>query len=217
MPAETFKKKVEDFDDYIIRRERQILQNDYVPMIRDMILKQYDDDLVGVVTDRRSKTNPMFYRDDFKDALEDFEYVKPGDLRTTLVIPDMDNFPFSKGKLTIIKTILTGVIGTFAEVTADQYSALFGKIPIKEEPYDNTVPTKERIYLVRYTTELQQREYKVFKGPTLVRYPFSNMPPIRIFDPVNKFVEDSFESWVSEIVNRTIKEYAKKEQVADEL
>jgi len=217
MAVETLRKKVEDIDDYIIRRERQLLLSDYVPLIQKMILDQYDSDLVGIVTDRRSKTNPMFYRDEFKNALESFNYLKLGDLYTTVVIPDMDNFTFERGRLGIIKTILTGVIGTFVEVSGDQYIALFGKRPIKEAPYDNTVPYKERIYLVRYTMEIQQKEYKIFKGPTLVRYPFSNMPPIRIFDPANKFVQDNFELWINDIVKKAIDEYAKKEQVADEL
>ena len=217
MPAETFKKKVEDIDDYISKGERQVGLRDYIPLIQKMILDQYDSDLVGVVTDRRSRTNPMFYREEFKNALEDFNYLKTGDLSTTIVIPDMDNFPFEKGRLGIIKTVLTGVIGVFAEVTAEQYITLFGKRPIKEDPYDNTVSAKERVYLIRYTQELQRLEYKVFRGPTLVRYPFSNMPPIRIFDPANKFVEDNVELWTEEIVKIAIKEYAKKEQVEDEL
>ena len=215
MAVETLRKKVEDIDDYIIRRERQLLLSDYVPLIQKMILDQYDSDLVGIVTDRRSKTNPMFYRDEFKNALESFNYLKLGDLYTTVVIPDMDNFTFERGRLGIIKTILTGVIGTFVEVSGDQYIALFGKRPIKEAPYDNTVPYKERIYLVRYTMEIQQKEYKIFKGPTLVRYPFSNMPPIRIFDPVEKFVQDNFESWINDIVKIAVDEYAKKEQVKE--
>jgi hypothetical protein len=215
MAVQTLRKEVENMDDYIIKRERQLLLSNYVPLMQKMILDQYDSNLVGVVTDRRSKTNPMFYRDEFKNALESFNYLKFGDLYTTVVIPDMDNFPFERGRLGIIKVVLTGVVGTFVEVNTDQYVALFGKKPIREEPYDNTVQPKERIYLVRYTTEIQQKEYKIFKGPTLVRYPFSNMPPIRIFDPVEKFVQDNFESWINEIVKIAIDEYAKKEQVKE--
>jgi hypothetical protein len=215
MAVKTLRKEVEDMDDYIIKRERQLLLSDYVPLIQKMILDEYDSELVGVVTDRRSKTNPMFYRDEFKNALESFNYLKFGDLYTTVVIPDMDNFPFEKGRLGIIKAILTGVVGTFVEVNSDQYVALFGKKPIRQEPYDNTVQPKERIYLVRYTTEIQQKEYKVFKGPTLVRYPFSNMPPIRIFDPVEKFIQDNFELWINDIVKMAVDEYAKKEQVKE--
>jgi hypothetical protein len=215
MAVKTLRKEVEDMDDYIIKRERQLLLSDYIPLIQKMILDQYDSNLVGVVTDRRSKTNPMFYRDEFKNALESFNYLKFGDLYTTVVIPDMDNFPFERGRLGIIKVVLTGVVGTFVEVNTDQYVALFGKKPTREEPYDNTVQPKERIYLVRYTTEIQQKEYRVFKGPTLVRYPFSNMPPIRIFDPAEKFVQDNFESWINDIVKIAIDEYAKKEQVKE--
>jgi len=86
---------------------------------------------------------------------------------------------------------------------------MYNKKPISSEPYDDSVPAKERIYLLRYTSDVQRRELTTFRGRVLVPYPFSNSPPVRLFDPVNKFVNDNISSWIDDIIQDTIKELPK--------
>jgi hypothetical protein len=207
-------KKVEKLDDYMIRREREILKEEYVPLITERITQDYDNMLADVVTDKRSKTSPTLYRKDFQNALDSFTFVKTDDYTTILSVPDMENFPFEKGRLQVIKHILEGVMGIYVEVSEEQYVKMYGKRPIQVEPYDNTVPAQERIYLLKYTTDVQRKEFQIFRSTALVRYPFSNMPPIRLFDPVSKFVEENFSKWVDDIAARTQKEFSKMENKA---
>jgi len=204
-------KGVEQLDNRMIDYIRRRLITDYVPLVKNAIMDQYDSLLIAPITDRRSKTNPIFYRKDFVDAIDNFPFVEGTENETKFIMPDLENFPFEKGRLPIIKTILEGIVGTYVEVTNEQYSALMGKRAPQLEPYDNSVPPKERIYLLKYTTEVQRKEYQVYKRPTLVRYPFSNSPPIRIFDGAQKFVEENATTWLNVLVNKATKMYVNGE------
>ena len=52
------------------------IRNKYVVQIQDLLIGEYDSKLVGVVSDRQSKTNPVFYKEEFVDAIKNFEYFK---------------------------------------------------------------------------------------------------------------------------------------------
>jgi hypothetical protein len=114
------------------------------------------------------------------------------------------------GKLKIILNILEGTFGVYVEVTEQQYVQMYSKKPIGVESYDKTVPLKERIYLLKYTSKVRQREKEVFGRLRLVRYPFSNYPPIRLFESTTKFVEESFKTWLRNSMMKVTKEYSKK-------
>jgi hypothetical protein len=204
-------KSVEKLDEKMMRYIRIILMRDYVPMVKKAIMDDYDSLLIAPVTDRRSKTNPIFYRTEFANAIDEFPFLKGEETYTSFIMPDMDNFPFDKGKLLIIKNILEGVSGVYVEVNEEQYVAIMGKKAPQLEPYDKTVSSKERIYLLRYTTDVQRKEFQIYKRPTLVRYPFSNSPPIRLFDSAQKFVEESSTTWLETIVSKATKMYTKGE------
>jgi hypothetical protein len=210
-------KNVEKLDVQFMKYIRSALEKEYVPLVKKEIMDEYDNALVNPVTDRRSKTNPILYKREFEDALDTFQFLVDGDTTTTFVMPDMENFPFDRGRLRIVKNILEGVIGTYVEVDEEQYITLFGKRAVLSDPYDKTVSSKERIYLVRYTNDIQRREYQLFKKPTFVRYPFSNSPPIRLFDPAEKFVKENYATWLNTILNKATKVFVKGEFTYNEL
>ena len=204
------KKSVVSYNDVLIEYFGNDLEYTYIPRIKELIMADYDSELVDVVTDRKSKTNPLFYREEFEVALDEFEYIVQNKDYITLIIPDVDNYPWSKGKLKIILNTLEGTSGVYVEVTEEQYIQMYGKRPLSVESYDKTVPRKERIYLLRYTSKVQRREKEVFNRKVLVRYPFSNFPPIELFEPTIKFVESNFKTWLDDSMTNTTKEYSKK-------
>jgi len=204
------KKNVKSYNNILIDSFGQDLEYTYIPKIKELIMANYDSELVGVVTNRKSKTNPLFYRDEFEIALNEFEYIIKNRDYITLRVPDIDNFPWENGKLKIILNIIEGTFGIYVEVTETQYIQMYNKKPLNVEPYDKTVPRKERIYLLRYTSSVQRREKEVFNRKILIRYPFSNSPPISLFEPVVKFVESNFKIWMMDSMKQTTKEYSKK-------
>jgi hypothetical protein len=204
------KKSVKSYNEVLIESFGDDIESTYIPQIKELIMADYDSELVDVVTNRKSKTNPLFYREEFEVALNEFEYIVQNKDYITLIIPDVDNFPWSKGKLKIILNILEGTSGIYVEVTEEQYIQMYSKRPLSVEPYDKTVPRKERIYLLRYTSKVQRREKEVFNRRVLVRYPFSNFPPIELFEPTIKFVESNFKIWLADSMTNTTKEYSKK-------
>ena len=207
---EKVKKNVASYNDILIDSFGEDLVDIYIPQIKELIMADYDSELVAVVTNRKSKTNPLFYIEEFETALNEFEYIVKNEDYITLVVPDIENFPWSIGRLKVILNILEGSFGVYVEVTEQQYIQMYAKKPLSVEPYDNTVPIKERIYLLRYTAKLRRREKEVFGRQELVRYPFSNSPPIRLFESTVKFVESNFKIWLEESMIKSTKEYSKK-------
>lgn len=200
-------KTVRKFDQFLVEYWVEELKDVYIPLIQEMIMEEYDAELIGVVTDRNSRTNPLFYRDDFETALVNFEYIIEGINTVTLRVPDEDNFPWLQGRLRVIRNIIQGTVGTYVEVDEEQYVKLYDKKPIAEEPYDNTVPRKERIYLLKYNADVQRRERDRFNRRVLVRYPFSNRPPIDIFAPANDYVTNNLNEWMQQTIKKAQKEF----------
>lgn len=204
-------KSIKFYDDLLKESYRQDLEDMYIPQIKESIMEQYDSELVDPVTDRRSRTNPILYREEFEELLDNFEYIIEGDHFTTLKVPDMENFPWGAGRMRIIENILDGTSGLYVEVDERQYIQMYNIQPKALKPYDETVPSAQRIYLLKYTPEAQRVEMEVFGRKVLVRYPFSNTPPIDIFEPVNKLVETNLKLWISDSIKDISKEYVKKE------
>lgn len=204
------KKNVKSYNEVLIDSFGDDLEYTHIPRIKELIMADYDSELVAVVTDRKSKTNPLFYREEFEVALNEFDYIVQNKEYITLIVPDIENFPWLKGRLKIILQILEGTSGIYVEISEEQYIQMYNKKPLSIEPYDNTVSRKERMYLLKYTSKVQRREKEVFNKKVLIRYPFSNSPPISLFESTIKFVEFNFKIWLEDSMTKTTKEYSKK-------
>jgi len=202
------RKKVEQFDRLI--RDTYIfnLETYYIPVIQNIILQEYDVELTGRVTDRRSRTNPIYYREEFESALMDFVWIEEGRNYDKLITPEVETFNWNQGRLKIIENILEGIIGTYVEVDEEQYVAMYGKRPIIQ-PFDKTVPLKKRIYILKLTADLRKRLRVLYPKNDTVRYPFSNQPSIDIFDSANRYVEENKRSWIQEAIKESQKETAR--------
>jgi hypothetical protein len=53
------KKDVKSYNDILINSFGDDLESIYIPKIKELIMANYDLELVDVVTNRKSKTNPM--------------------------------------------------------------------------------------------------------------------------------------------------------------
>lgn len=201
----TVRNKVEKLIDLINEIYVDNLETRYIPEIKAIIMQEYDVELTGKVTDRGSRTNPIYYRDEFVEALDDFEFIIVDREEVTLTIPEVDNFNWTQGRLHIIENILEGAIGTYVELDEAQYIKLYGKRPVIQ-PFDKTVPIKERIYLLRYSPDLNRRWRENFPRDELIKYPFSNTPPIDIFLEANRYVMENRQSWINNSIKQARKE-----------
>jgi len=173
--------------------------------VREVIIAEYDEELVDVVTDRKSKTNPNLYRDEFIERLESYTYVKYSGDVVTLSVPDMETFDFS-GRLRVIESIMRGLTGIYVEINEEDYIKVFGKRPVNQEPIDNYVSPKDRIYLVKHTGKIKRSERELKKK--FVRYPFSNTAPIEILEEGQKFVDENINMWTEEAITEAQKVFA---------
>ena len=174
--------------------------------IVDILMESYDVELT--VTDRNSKTNPQDpkYRDEFEKRLMGFEYIKNNDNKIEFVLPSMETFDFSGNTMKVIEQILEGTAGIYVEVNAEEYEQMFGKRIISRDPLDTGVSKKELIYLMRYDSVVRTAERMTFgRNHYLVRYPFSNTPPIPVLDAADRFVRTNMDRWMNEAVDDSAK------------
>lgn len=171
-----------------------------------ILMDSYDIELV--VMDRNSKTNPQDpkYRDEFEKRLLEFEYIKDSAGKVNFVLPSMETFDFSGNTMKVIEQILEGTAGIYVEVSAEDYEKMFGKRIISRDPLDTSVSKKELIYLMRYDSVVRAAEIRAFgRNNYLVKYPFSNTPPITVLDAADRFVSNNMDKWVNEAVEDSVK------------
>jgi hypothetical protein len=193
----------------ILSKERfeKVLYSHAVPMIIDVIISEYDLELSSAVTSRDSRTNPVLYRPTFIERLEDFEFVAEQENGLLLRTPDMENFDF-RGRLKIIENILDGTAGTYIEVDEEQYVQMYRRQPRRTDVFDPAVPKKERIYLLRLTTDVSNRLRN--NRIKMIKFPFSNSPPIDIFSVADRLVESDMDRWVQYAINDARRDFVAK-------
>jgi len=197
-----------------IRKFNGILEKDLILSLEivkeqfiEMIMSSYDTDLT--VTNRRSKSDPQLYRDEFEERLGEFEYFRHGGNQLKFVLPTINSFDFG-GRLRIIRHILEGTVGIYVEVNAEDYEKMFGKKIYTRDPLDATVPKKELIYIMRYNSIVRAAEINTFNNNKyLVKFPFSNTPPFRMFEEGAEFVENNMDVLVKDITKDTVKKFKK--------
>lgn len=199
--AEELNKKIQEL--YIFN-----LETYYIPAMQNIILQEYDIELTGRVTDRKARTNPIYYRDEFEQALLDFDYFDTSQGAIKFTTPEIDNFNWNQGSLRIIENILEGTLGVFVEVDEEQYVAMYNKRPVIQ-PFDKTVPLKKRMYVIKLTGDVRRRWRNAYPKNDIVRYPFSNQPPIDIFGPGNKYVQENIKDWINEAITEVQKRETK--------
>ena len=210
MVDSTFKTIVRNLPKYILGNIQDIIMEEHVPELIDMIMADYDAELISRVTDRRSRTNPLYYRDEFTEALENFDWITGEGNSRKFLVPSMTNFNFNQGRLHIIQNVLEGTIGVYVEADETQYVQMYGKRPTFA-PYDKTVPVKQRMYLLKYNSDVKRRERQKFgRSNVLPRYPFSNSPAIDLFGPTQDYVQENFGKWVHEANKTAAKQYSKR-------
>lgn len=173
--------------------------------IIDAVMREYDSSLT--ISDRNSKSNPEFYRDEFEERLENFGYIEESGDTIKFTVPTMENFDFS-GRLKVIEQIMEGSAGKYVEVNIEDYEKMFGKKVLSRETLDTSVSKKDLIYLMRYNSKVRNAELTTFgRRNYLVKYPFSNTPPIKILDEAESFIDENMDKWVKEAVNKATKKF----------
>jgi hypothetical protein len=199
------KAKITESFTKLVRSNLIKVMEDNIPKVQEVILNSYDENLIGKVTNRRSKTNPSLYLEEFTERLEEFEYIDDSQETVVFVVPDIENFDFS-GRLRVVHTILEGTVGKYMEVSAEQWGLMSTDPIINQDPFDEFVPKKDRIYIMRATNRLLNSANDLPNNLKLVEYPFSNTPPIDIFEDADRYVEAEMDEWMDKALDEAKKE-----------
>lgn len=182
-------------DKIMIDQVRQRLFNE-IENIKYYIMNGYDT-LSMMVTDRDSKTNPVFFRERFEEKIDSFDYLEVTDTTIKINIPDMKTFDFSG--LDIIKQILEGTAGIYVEVSEEDMEKITGKSVVNKHPVDPLAPKNNRIYLEKDTPNIRKQEKEIL-NKKLVRFPFSNVHAMDslVFELADEYVDDNLDTWIQE-------------------
>lgn len=204
-----FKKATKTLDSYI-KKELEKEFEEREEEIKELIMEEYNMELASVVTDRNSRTNPGLpkYVEAFRKSLEDLKLFNVKDAAVVLKLPDVANYDFDTGPLKVIQQILEGTAGIYAEIDAEQYEKMFGKPPRNLQVFDEQARKKDMVYIIRYTADVRRRERDSLEAnQRLVRYPFSNSPPIDIFNGAQRYVDDNLRDWIDDALKRALKRF----------
>jgi len=166
----------------------KILEETAVPMVKEIILKDYDN-LLNDVANPKSLLAPERYMDEFEKRLNQFYFVRKTAKGVRFVSPDMENFNF-RGILGPIETILEGLSGKYVEVELEDY-----RKATKKQTYRGEY---RKVYLIKYSSEVKKWEKTLNKK--FDEYAFSNTPPIDIFGSAEEFVKDDLDTWIEEAI-----------------
>lgn len=196
--VKTVSKKVEQALKNHLKNEAEV----FIERIKQVIIEEYDNQLIGFKADRRSKIDYNTYRDKFVSRLNEFQFIKDNENGITLNIPDMETFDFSDG-LEIVKIMMEGLGGIYIEVDEEEYSYIFGRKPQLADAVDNNVTTKDRVFLVKYTGKIRRVEKEL--NTRFVRFPFFNSSPIDILEVGDVFVKDNIDEWINNAIEQANK------------
>lgn len=185
--------------------------SDFLPDLIDVYLETYDTDLLSVITDKDSLANPEYFYDEYKEALEAFEYIEDSN-EFTVRTPDEGNFGFS-GRLNYLLLLTEGIAGKYLELPQTDYDTLKSnkelddklKRVLRDLPsfFDSTTPKELRFYLLHTRGNLYKTVESIL-GKKLIVFPFSNSGPIYLFDDGVKFFEDNMPDLLDEAIDNTI-------------
>lgn len=191
----------------------------YVDEIKLQAYEIYKDLLFGTVYEDGSLANPENFYELYAERVDNFEYLNE-ETPFTLEIPNNDTFDFSDG-LGILQLIIEGVIGDFFELPEMLLQEVYSSNRIDNEDiaYLNTLPgnisdnvlpeVQFRLiptddYLVDIIQNIVDRD--------LVLFPFSNTPPVPIFEELEQFVQDNLDTWISGTISSSLASFANKHQ-----
>ncbi len=194
---------------------------EYLPELKDVYLNTYHSKLDDVVTDSNSLANPDYFYEDYATALDNFDYFydesEDADDSFRIKIPTEDTFPFS-GRLNFIHILINGIIGDYYELSQEDYNTLINsnisddvKSSLYElsEFFDDATSEDLRFYLISSLDSLYKTVQSML-NKDLTLFPFSNSPPIDLFEDGVDAFNDHFDSLVNAAINTSIKEEVHK-------
>ena len=182
-----------------------------LPLILKAAEESYTLAFYSVNVDSKSLSNPENFLEDFKDVVSKFKYFAEGD-ELALHLPNEDTFDFS-GKLSVLKFIVEGIVGNFIELPETDLITILNTLDLRDQiktilvglpgVEGTDIAPELRFKLVPLESTLSTI-FDSILGKELIKFPFSNTPPIDIFEYLHNYVDYNISSWIEEGVNKAI-------------
>lgn len=171
--------------------------------VRATVLEYVEDYYESVLSnkphDNRCKVTPEAFKELFMTKLGKLDYAKVHGSQVVLDIPDMESFDFSGG-LEGLQTILEGTVGKYVEITAKEFSYIYGEDHPNVQNFEDL---NNMVFLVEHTDLIKAKEKHVLKYD-LPEYMFSDTPPFNLFESLDSFVEDNMDTWIDTAVDAAV-------------
>lgn len=177
--------------------------------IKEVAIESYENNLLGTVIPKGSLSDPTKFLDEYIEELDRFEYLKDnGSSGTTFSIPDVETFDFTN--LGVVKLIIEGMAGNYKELPetdlnnllSDKNISVMIKRKLRGLPdlFNGTASVKDRFTIVSIRGTLI-KTLQAALNKNLVKFPFSNSPPLDLFEPVEEYVDSKMDKWIEEALN----------------
>ena len=189
----------------IVKKQLTNIINRAVESLKEIIISSYDSALSGVKIPLGSRIDLNDIKASLVDQLNEFNYISSNGT-IDISVPDMETFDFSKNpNLRLLQTILEGVVGVYVLVNGNEFVSVYGHKPINEETLDESFAPADMLYLIPYSPKVQSVEAKL--KTKFTKYPFSNMPPVRLFEDGEDYVKVNIEKWIDTSLKMAEKEF----------
>jgi len=185
--------------------------NKHIPDIIEEASNLYEDLLLGVTIEKDSLANPEFFYDSFIERLTKFQFISDTS-QVQLEIPNEDTFDFSDD-LVILKFITEGVVGNYLELPEKDLNVILKSKGLDDKVkrrfrslpgvISSDLPASRRFRLLNIKSELSQIAQEIL-DKKLVFFPFSNMPPLNVFEGLENYVNANIDSWISVGINNAL-------------
>jgi len=190
----------------------------FIPKLKDVYLITYSDELLNISIDENSLANPVYFYEDYMEALDDFEYISvvaKGEIKIT--VPDEDTFTF-EGRLTFLQWLSMGVIGTYYELSKNDYDYLINydrlskqiRSTLKDLPgFLGEEFSDLDFYILDDALHIHEILEHILKKK-LVLFPFSNTQAIDLFIDGRDFFNTNKEALTNNIVEKSLKDLKRR-------
>jgi len=206
MYKKVVKKATSNLEDTILMEFKN-----HIPDIIEKASNIYEDLLLGVTIEKDSLANPEFFYDSYIERITNFPYIVDT-TNVQLNLPNEDTFDFSDD-LVILKIITEGVVGNYLELPERDLNIILKSKGIDDKVKrrfrslpgitSSDLPASRRFRLLNAKSELAQVAQEIL-DKKLIFFPFSNTPPLNVFEGIESYVDDNIENWISTGIDKAL-------------
>jgi hypothetical protein len=193
--------------------------NTFLPKLKEVYLNTYANELLDIDVNKDSLAKPEYFYTLYSDALDKFNYIEVNSkLEIKFKSPSENSFNF-EGKLSFIHILTIGIIGSYIEISREDYTYLVNNLKLSKQINDillllpGFLDEDELLETDFYLLDTEYNIHSILEqvlGKKLIAFPFSNMPPIDLFSEGINYFNSKKNELTNMIINKSIEDLKRR-------